>query len=322
MSKLSVHTQTWRAAVTALLLAAPVSGSWLSDITGIDINVPRGTIQIGRPNPAAIPQMIQNLPKDVGQFFLNPAGGAVAFAIRQAKEQYRYGCQPMPISIRETLARFYPPELMNGVCYALYDPRRVGLNSILMADFNTVSAVTLEDVIVFRNAQGDYSASDPILWAHELMHVIQYRRLGLETFAHLYSFRFQDIENEASNMERLVRGQLQNSAQPRFWQTTGDWNTAGTLETQVYATQARQAINPLQCSGWSRSIAPNGQPVLVEINNCPIPIRVLHFVAVNRANGVTEHIPCQGNECYVPPGAQSTFPDATSHVFQTFHIGW
>ncbi len=211
----SVLNQIYRAAATALLLVAPASGSWLSDITGIDINVPRGTIQIGRPNPSAIPQMLQNLPKDVGQFFLNPAGGAVAFAIRQAKEQYRHGCQPMPTSIRETLARFYPPELMNGVCYALYDPRRVGLNSILMADFNKVSAVTLEDVIVFRNAQGDYSASDPILWAHELMHVVQYRRLGLETFAHLYTYRFQDIENEASNMENFVRSQLQNVVDPK-----------------------------------------------------------------------------------------------------------
>lgn len=322
MSKLSINLRAWQAAVTALFFVAPASGSWLSDITGINIDVPRGTIHIGRPNPAAIPQMIQNLPKDVGQFFLNPAGGAAAFAIRQAKEQYRYGCQPMPLSIRETLARFYPPELMNGVCYALYDPRRVGLNSILMADFNNVAAVTLEDVIVFRNGQGDYSASDPVLWAHELMHVVQYRRLGLETFAHLYTFQFQDIENEASNMERFVRGQLQNSAQPRFWQTTGDWNQAGALDAQVYASQARQAIDPLQCSGWSRSIAPDGQPVLVEINNCPIPIRILNFVAVNRATGFTEHIPCLGGACDVPPGTQSVFPDAPSHVFQTFHIGW
>lgn len=322
MRKRSTSTWKWRAVTTALLLVSPVSGSWVSDILGIDVNIPRGTIHFGRPNPAAIPQMLQNLPKDVGQFFLNPAGGALAFAIRQAKEQYRYGCQPMPTSIREVLAKFYPPELMSGVCYALYDPRRVGLNSMLMADFNKVSAVTLEDVIVFRNARGDYSASDPTLWAHELMHVVQYRRLGLETFAHLYTYRFQDIEGEASNMESFVRSQLQNSVQPRFWQTTRDWNLGGTLDAQVYATQARQTINPLQCSGWSRSIAPNGQPTLVEINNCPIPIRILQFVAINRATGLTEHIPCQGNACYVLPGTQSTFPDAPSHVFQTFNIGW
>jgi len=34
-------------------------GSWLSDIMGIDINIPAGTVSVGVPHPQAIPQMLQ-----------------------------------------------------------------------------------------------------------------------------------------------------------------------------------------------------------------------------------------------------------------------
>ena len=57
-----------------LLITLPglVQASWLSEITGIDIDLNRGSMQVKPPNFAAIPQMIQNLPKDVGQAMLNP----------------------------------------------------------------------------------------------------------------------------------------------------------------------------------------------------------------------------------------------------------
>jgi uncharacterized protein DUF4157 len=43
--------------------------------------------------------------------------------------------------------------------------------------------VTLIDVIIFRDEQ---QAADPVLWAHELTHVEQYDRLGVEAFAVQY----------------------------------------------------------------------------------------------------------------------------------------
>lgn len=58
------------------------TASWLSEITGVDIDLNRGTIAVRPPNLDAIPQMIQNLPKDVGQAMLNPAAPVVATAIR------------------------------------------------------------------------------------------------------------------------------------------------------------------------------------------------------------------------------------------------
>ena len=43
--------------------------SWLSDITGVNIDIPRGQVTFGPPRPDRIPLMLQNLPKDATQFF-------------------------------------------------------------------------------------------------------------------------------------------------------------------------------------------------------------------------------------------------------------
>src|SRR5207249_3460226 len=103
-----------------VVLPQSASASWLSDISGIDINVPANTIMLGAPRPDRIPMMLQNLPKDLAIYLLNPlAGGALAYAIRQAKESARKVCVPVPANIRITLAPFFPPELFQGVCWAV-----------------------------------------------------------------------------------------------------------------------------------------------------------------------------------------------------------
>jgi len=308
-----------------LVIASALCGqaSWLSDITGIDINIPRGTINVGVPNPAAIPRMLENLPKDASQFFLNPVGSGLATAIRQAKEQAKYGCRPIPTDIQQTLSRFYPPELMGGVCYNVFNSQRVALDNLLLRDFTNVGAVTFEDVVVFRNPRGSSSPEDVYTWAHELMHVVQYRRLGLETFAHLYTFQFDAMENEAYNMQHFVESQIQSEqSQQQYWQVAPGWSTAGPLTSQQYVQAAKQYIDPLQCSGWNREIDQNGNPVLVQINNCPIPIRVTHFVAQNRFTGSVDQIPCQVSSCLLPPNTRSVFPDDPNYIFQTFNIVW
>jgi hypothetical protein len=63
-------------------VAVPAQASWLSKITGVHINPSKGEFKVERPDISAIPEMLQNLPKDAAQFFLNPAGAALAEAIR------------------------------------------------------------------------------------------------------------------------------------------------------------------------------------------------------------------------------------------------
>src|SRR5579863_10422084 len=183
--------------VAALLLYSlhcNLTASWLSNITGIDINVPSGTITFGTPRVDQIPQMLQNLPKDVGVFLLNPlAGGGLAFAIRQAKQQARRNCGPMPPDVTATLSAFFPPSLFPSVCWAVV-ANGFTLDAFAVRDAG-MAAITLEDVVVFRNLQ---DGADPVLWSHELTHVLQYRRLGVEAFAAIYaSPGFDALEQEA-----------------------------------------------------------------------------------------------------------------------------
>jgi len=64
-------------------------------------------------------------------------------------------------------------------------------------------AVTLGDVIIFRDAQ---RAADPLLWAHELTHVEQYERLGMATFARQYLQQGWVLEQEAiANASKIQR---------------------------------------------------------------------------------------------------------------------
>jgi hypothetical protein len=59
------------------------------------------------------------LPKDTATFFLNPAGNALALAIRQAKGQARQNCVAMPQEVVATLSAFFPGDLFPGVCWTV-----------------------------------------------------------------------------------------------------------------------------------------------------------------------------------------------------------
>src|ERR1700686_4900288 len=152
--KRSSGVSLWRLTAVILICAFPSSAnaSFLSDITGVDINVPAGTITFGPPRPDKIPQMLQNLPKDVLVFLANPfAGSALAFAIRQAKESARKSCAPIPSTVTATLSAFFPSELFQGVCWAVVGDGFT-LDSFVIHDGN-MTAITLEDVVVFDSFQ-------------------------------------------------------------------------------------------------------------------------------------------------------------------------
>ena len=171
-------------AMISCALIVPAHASWLSDLTNQNIDLAGGTIQLAPPNPAATVQAIQRLPQ-VSQRLLqdvanlaNPAGSALAFAIRQAKAQASYGAQPIPPNIMGALQGYFPAEVLQSVRYNTFDNARIALDSAVMMLNNDVAAITLEDVIVFRNG---YEAQNIGTWAHELTHVLQYRSRGAAT---------------------------------------------------------------------------------------------------------------------------------------------
>ena len=195
-----------------LVSVPPCSASWLSDITGIDINIPAGSVNFGPPRPDRIPMMLQNLPKDAAQFFLSPFGGALAFEIRQNRESVRQHCGPAPSEVITALTPFLPPEVFQGVCWAVVAP---GFTLSSFAIQDGAAAITLEDTIVFRDQASGF---DPRLWAHELIHVLQYRRLGVEAFAAVYSASWKSLEDEAYNFQGFVSSRLNPGQGNPMWQ--------------------------------------------------------------------------------------------------------
>jgi len=291
-----------------------IEASWLSDITGINVDVPKGQITFGQPRPQAIVPMLQHLPQDATQFFLNPGGDALALAIRQAKALAQRDCQPVPGSIRQSLSSFFPPDIFNGVCWNTAG-ERFSIDTLLLNDFN-MGAVTLEDVIVFRDGA---NASDPALWAHELTHVQQYRSLGLEAFAHLYSFgSAQALENQAYGVQNFVQSRINiQSQQQPYWSTASDWNAQAQLSEGQYRNAAMQVINAFTCARKE-----NYPGIVRVVNRCPIPIRVTGFIMVNTLTGQQSSLPCITNVCTVGPNTYSEWPEPAPWQTAIGQIVW
>jgi hypothetical protein len=111
----------------------------------------------------------------------------------------------MPVAVRRQLARFFPRAVLEQVRYATeWDPAEDTLPSLFMGR-SPKSAMTLGDVILFRDAQG---VADPLLWAHELTHVMQYKQLGITTFATRYLEQGWELEAEAMARAEAIGRQL------------------------------------------------------------------------------------------------------------------
>lgn len=103
------------------------------------------------------------------------------------------GVEPIPDAVRETLSGFFSASLLKGVRY------RVGWGSSRTLQghvfrFHGTKAITLGNIIVFRDAE---VAADPLIWAHELAHVQQYKEWGLKAFSERYIRDFQGVEGDA-----------------------------------------------------------------------------------------------------------------------------
>jgi hypothetical protein len=149
----------------------------------------------------AEPSSLAELTQTVSALF----GPTLADAIRSTRDRvYPHG-HPMPADIRRQLAPFFPRTVLERVRYATkWDPAEDILPSLFLSS-DPKSAMTLGDVILFRDAQG---VADPLLWAHELTHVLQYRRLGISAFATRYLEQGWELEAEAMAKAEAISRQL------------------------------------------------------------------------------------------------------------------
>jgi len=114
----------------------------------------------------------------------------VAEYISAQRENYALRAQPLSAQQRATVAAFFSPELLGNTRLRVLEGERVAnpefypmlrdLGFKDLPDQSTMAAITFCDVIV---SHGPFS--DGLLF-HELVHVEQYRRLGIQRFSELY----------------------------------------------------------------------------------------------------------------------------------------
>lgn len=283
-----------------------VRASWLSEITGIDIDLNRGSVAVKPPNLNAIPPMIQNLPKDVGQALLNPAAPVLATAIRFSRGQaLNRGVQQMPSDIRQQLSPYFPSQILDKVRWTTANG--ISIDGALRNWFNQEGAITYDDVIVFA---GDQQVRDIELWAHELTHVLQYSQMGIETFAFQYTYDWTSLESQASsNASRIYAsiGSTRQGNQPT-WKLNGQIAQSNQQVTWGRLNQAaRTSISPQQCIWINNQTNTTG-------NVCPIPIMVSGVVMRRLFDGYTFTYPCNEPTCLIGPNNSGPLLSPPGHV--------
>lgn len=127
------------------------------------------------------------------------AGPALAQWIRASKnDALSAGVNVIPTEVRAQLSVFFNSNLLEAIRYRVGRGNEMSLaaNSFRFGDR---SAITLDNVIVFRDSSGTKNLG---LWAHEIGHVLQYQRSGIEDFAKRYVRGFRDMEGEADDTSR------------------------------------------------------------------------------------------------------------------------
>jgi len=114
------------------------------------------------------------------------------------------GVRPIPTTIYRQLLGYFPAALLQQVRFATgLSTDRISLPSLAFT-YGDIAAMALRDVVLFRDEKA--AQSDLKLWAHELTHVLQYQRWGLDGFASRYVTDRAGVEKEAvENAERFSK---------------------------------------------------------------------------------------------------------------------
>lgn len=130
---------------------------------------------------------------------------AFAATIRMTRDRaHASGVRRAPTHVVQTLSPYFSPAVLNQVRWRP-PMSRPSMSGLLVGWYFREGAVTLNDVVLFSDAR---LAQDVGFWAHELTHVEQYRRYGVEGFARRYVEDWESLEAEAKQRAKTVRAAL------------------------------------------------------------------------------------------------------------------
>jgi hypothetical protein len=131
------------------------------------------------------------------------AGEALAELIEAARRQaIADGVSAMPPGIFRELLGFFPADELRHVRWGVGGKGVLELPSLAF-EYGDAVAMTLGEVVMFKSEHD--AEVNAKLWAHEMTHVMQYQRWGVEGFAHRYAEDSAAVEKEAiDNANRFV----------------------------------------------------------------------------------------------------------------------
>ena len=135
---------------------------------------------------------------------LGYGGRLLAALIRAGREDaIAAGVKPVPPAAHRALLGFFPDAALRKARYASGQFPNISVPGLALA-YGDIAAVTLGEVVLFRKEET--AQYDHELWAHELTHVMQYERWGIDEFARRYLENRDAVENEArANAKRYKR---------------------------------------------------------------------------------------------------------------------
>lgn len=138
------------------------------------------------------------------------AASGLEQGLRQARERAAAdGTEPVPLHIRAQLEAYFDLAVLDSARFKVGGDEALNAGNALLQNPD-VQAVTLIDIIVFRNAED--AQQNVALWAHELLHVQQYQQWGVREFTRRYTRDHDAIEAPAYKLQikvdRALRDQL------------------------------------------------------------------------------------------------------------------
>jgi hypothetical protein len=118
-----------------------------------------------------------------------------SWIVSSRDEALREGVERIPPAIRSALAGYVPEATLDRVRWREGGGGALSLQENLIR-LGYTPAVTLDHVIVFQHRAD--ALQDPKLWVHELMHVMQFERWGVDGFATRYLADHAGVEKEAA----------------------------------------------------------------------------------------------------------------------------
>jgi len=126
---------------------------------------------------------------------LDLAAMSLARALQLSRDEARQaGTQPIPPHIRQALLTRFPADLLDEITYRVGAGEDATVQSLAIRYGDALAVATI-DTITFATA---WDAENNIaLWAHEVVHVEQFRAWGLYEFARRYVRDHAAVEREA-----------------------------------------------------------------------------------------------------------------------------